>query len=91
MATFWTWAVRNPFAVVAALGLAAGFTEVLEWSASLMLTMVAAVIADTAQHLGAKARKRAARARAASEALDAAVALRKRLTEGDSKELRKAA
>jgi hypothetical protein len=91
MATFWTWAVRNPCALVAALALAAGFTEVLEWSAALMLTMVAAVMADAAQHLGSKARKRAGRARAASEALQAAVALRKRIIDSEPKDLRRAA
>ena len=91
MATFWTWAVRNPCALVAALALAAGFTEVLEWSAALMLTMVATVMADAGQHLGSKARRRAARSRAAADALGAAAALRKRLIENDAKDLRRAA
>jgi hypothetical protein len=91
MATFWTWAVRNPCVLVAALGLASGFTEVLEWSAALMLTMVGAVMADAAQHLGSKARKRAERARAVSEALQAAATLRRRLVDSEPKDLRRAA
>jgi hypothetical protein len=90
MATFWTWAVRNPCALVAVLAAASGFTGVMDWSAAMMLTMVTTVMADTGQHLGARARKRAERDRAAAEALKEASALRLRL-HNERPDLRRAA
>lgn len=91
MATFWTWGLRNPCAVVAVLALASGFTGVLDWSAAMMLTMVMVVVGDSAHHLGSRARQRRRRDREAAEAIKAAIELRKRFVDTEVAAARRAA
>ncbi len=58
MATFWTWALRNPFFLAAGLMLAAGVTGVLDWGLALTSFSAAALVAHTANHLAHKSRER---------------------------------
>jgi hypothetical protein len=61
MATFWVWAVRNPFCAFAALIFAAGATGVLEWGFALTVFSVLAIIASSANHLAFRSSQRTER------------------------------
>ena len=92
MATFWTWWVRNPSALLAALAAATGFAAIADWSIALTGALVFALIADVGHHLGSKARERAVKSTAATEALREARVLRERLARpASSRETRRPA
>lgn len=58
MATFWIWAIRNPFGVAAGLCLLAGFGEVFEWNLALSGLAFFGIIAEAGDHLAMRARER---------------------------------
>ena len=76
MVIFWVWGVRNPCVALGALATAAGMTGVADWSISLSTLMVLGIFAESANHLGRRAKARRDRHQAVITALASAVEAR---------------
>lgn len=81
MVTFWTWFVRNPAFLAAALALGAGIAGIAEWAIAMPLTAAGAVVGDAAAHLARKARVRTARRLAELAAASSNVEAMRRFTD----------